>query len=215
MSLIRELKRMTIKDFGTRVEDVWKGLRPRTRRMVVGALQTGGAGSSTIAGAQTFSYDAHADWELSRLLTALDERAAEAVAKENPEHLRELRRMANACARVLEAKTESAEVFIQLVTRALLRYDYKLVDSLADSLSKRFSAGEMCEIVRQAQHAPVRALAFEALALVPVSQFFPLLDDPFYGNIARSALELQALEYDSEEARMLLDQLMTEEYFGE
>jgi len=121
MSLIRELKRMTIKDFGTRVEDVWKGLRPRTRRMVVGALQTGGAGSSTIAGAQTFSYDAHADWELSRLLTALDERAAEAEAKENPEHLRELRRMANACARVLEAKTESAEVFIQLVTRALLR----------------------------------------------------------------------------------------------
>ena len=201
---------MTIKDFGARVADVWKGLRPRTQRMVVGALQ-----AATVAAAnQTFSYDAHADWELSRLLVALDERTAEAEAQAKPENLREMKKMADACARVLETQTESAEVFIQLVTRALLRYDYARVDKLADALTERFSAAEMCEIVRQAEYAPVRALAFEALALTPVVQIFPILDDPLYADIARAALELQAIEYESDDARMLLEQLAVEEFFG-
>lgn len=204
---------MTIKDFGTRVADVWDGLRPGTRQMVVGALQQQNAGNA--GAAKKFFYDAHSDWELSRLLTALDERAAEAEAKKNPTNLRELRRVADATARVLEAQTESAEIFIQLVTRALLRFDYVRVDKLADALSQRFSAGEICEIVRQAEYAPVRALAFEALAQVHVSQFFPLIDDPFYADIVRTALEQQAFEFESEDARLLLEQLMIEELNGE
>ncbi len=209
------MKRMTIKDFGARVADVWAGLRPMTRRMVVGALQTGSAAVSPNAVNQRFTYDAHADWELSRLLTALDERASEAEARLEPENLRELRRMANACAGVLESQTESAEIFIQLVTRALLRYDYARVDALADALSDRFSAGEICEIVRQSNLAAIRALAFEALALVPVTQLMPLLDDPLYAEIARNALEQQAFEYGSEEARMILEQIMIDDFFGD
>lgn len=205
---------MTIKDFGTRVADVWDGLRPGTRRMVVGALQQQQSVANAGAG-KKFFYDAHSDWELSRLLTALDERAAEAEAQKNPRNLRELRRVADATARVLEAQTESAEIFIQLVTRALLRFDYDRVERLADALSERFSAGEICEVVRQAEYAPVRALAFEALAQVPVSQFFPLLDDPFYSEIVRTALEQQAFEFESEDARLLLEQLMLEDLDGE
>ena len=204
---------MTIKDFGTRVSDVWDGLRPVTRQMVVGALQQQSAGNA--GAAKKFFYDAHSDWELSRLLTALDERAAEAEAKKNPTNLRELRRVADATARVLEAQTESAEIFIQLVERALLRYDYARVDMLADALTARFSAAEVCEIVRQAEHAPVRALAFEALAQIPVSRLYPLIDDPLYADIVRIALEQQAFEFESEEARMLLEQLMAEELFGD
>jgi hypothetical protein len=205
---------MTIKDFGARVADVWEGLRPGTRRMVVGALQQSAASASSSAG-QKFFYDAHSDWELSRLLTALDERSADTEARKNPTNLRELRRVADATARVLESQTESAEIFIQLVTRALLRYDYARVEMLADALNRRFSAGEICEIVRQAEHAPVRALAFEALSQVPVSQFFPLIDDPIYSEIVRTALEQQAFEFESEDARLLLEQLMAEDLFGE
>lgn len=205
---------MTIKDFGARVADVWAGLRPVTRRMVVGALlQTPVTANSGVG--KKFFYDAHSDWELSRLLTALDDRSSDAEAKENLTNLRELRRMADATARVLEAQTESAEIFIQLVERALLRYDYRRVDMLADALTERFSAGEVCEIVRQAEHAPVRALAFEALAQIPVSKLLPLVDDPLYSEIVRIALEQQAFEFESEEARMLLEQLMAEELFGE
>ena len=206
---------MTIKDFGTRVADVWEGLRPGTRRMVVGAmLQQTPSTNNSVAG-QKFYYDAQSDWELSRLLTALDDRAADAEARKNPTNFRELRRVADATARVLEAQTESAEIFIQLVERSLLRYDYARVDMLADALTARFSAAEVCEIVRQAEHAPVRALAFEALAQIPVSRLFSLIDDPLYADIVRIALEQQAFEFESDEARMLLEQLMAEELFGD
>ncbi len=205
---------MTIKDFGARVADVWEGLRPGTRRMVVGALQQTPSTANSGAG-RKFFYDAQSDWELSRLLTALDDRAADAEARKNPTNFRELRRVADATARVLEAQTESAEIFIQLVERALLRYDYARVDLLADALTARFSAAEVCEIVRQAQHAPVRALAFESLAQIPVFRLFPLVDDPLYSDIVRIAIEQQAFEFESEEARMLLEQLMAEDLFGE
>jgi hypothetical protein len=206
---------MTIKDFGTRVADVWEGLRPGTRRMVVGAMLQQAPSTTNSSAGQKFYYDAQSDWELSRLLTALDDRAADAEARKNPTNLRELRRIADATARVLEAQTESAEIFIQLVERALLRYDYARVDMLADALTARFSAAEVCEIVRQAEHAPVRALAFEALAQIPVSRLFQLIDDPLYADIVRIALEQQAFEFESEEARMLLEQLMAEELFGD
>jgi hypothetical protein len=59
---------MTIKDLGPRVELAWEGLRPMTKKMLAGAIE-----ASQNTPKQTFSYDAHADWELSRLLTALDE----------------------------------------------------------------------------------------------------------------------------------------------
>jgi len=206
---------MTIKDFGTRVADVWEGLRPGTRRMVVGAMLQQTPSTGNPSAGQKFYYDAQSDWELSRLLTALDDRAVDAEARKNPTNFRELRRIADATARVLETQTESAEIFIQLVERALLRYDYARVDMLADALTARFSAAEVCEIVRQAEHAPVRALAFEALAQIPVSRLYPLIDDPLYADIVRIALEQQAFEFESDEARMLLEQLMAEELFGE
>jgi hypothetical protein len=202
---------MTIKDFGARVADVWAGLRPMTQKMIVGAMQANTFASNSI---KNFSFDAHADWELSRLLTALDERVIEAEAQADPEKHREMRRMANACAAVLQAQTESAEVFIQLTTRALKRADFNRVDELANALHERFSAGEMCEIVRQAEHAAIRALAMEALALLPTIQLLPLLDDPLYAEIARVTLETQAIEYDSEDAKMLLEDLAAERYFN-
>jgi hypothetical protein len=44
------------------------------------------------------------------------------------------------------------------------------------------------------------------LALLPVPTILPLLDDPLYADIAANALEQKAFEYDSEEARDLLEQ---------
>ena len=204
---------MTIKDFGTHVADVWAGLRPMTRRMVVGAMQIGQNSYLTQTVGKNFSFDAHADWELSRLLTALDDRAAEPEVRQNTEKFRENRRMAAACAEVLSAQTESAEVFIQLITRALRRADFARVDQLADALLERFSAGEICEIVRQTDAAAVRAIAAEALALVPTMQLLPLLDDPIYSDIVRNTLETQAVEYNSEDARMLLEDLAAERFY--
>ncbi|MGI8470549.1 MAG: hypothetical protein ACR2N3_19090 [Pyrinomonadaceae bacterium] len=200
---------MTIKDFGARVESVWEGLRPMTKKMLVGAMQT-----NAPAQKQKFSYDAHADWELSRLLSALDEQSAEAKAKNDSAKLREITQLAETCADVLQSQTESAEVFIQLATRALDRRDYKKIDALADILLKRFSVGEMCEIARQTTNPAIRALAYETLALVPVASLIPLTDDPLYSEIVRAALEQQAFEYDSEQARMVLEQLEINE-FGE
>lgn len=204
---------MTIKDFGTRVADVWAGLRPATQKLIVGAMQMGQTNNFASNSIKNFSFDAHADWELSRLLTALDERTAEAEAQANPAKFREIRRMANACSEVLQSQTESAEVFIQLATRALKRADFARVDTLANSLIERFSVGEMCEIVRQAEHAAIRALAMEALALVPTIQLLPLLDDPLYAEIVRMTLETQAVEYNSEDAKMLLEDLASERFF--
>ncbi len=197
---------MTIKDFGARVESVWQGLRPVTKKMLVGAIETNAAKSN-----QKFSYDVHADWELSRLLSALDEQANSTEVKEDAEKLRELKQFSNACARVLEAQTASAEVFIQLAKRAIARHDYKKLDALADVLLTRFSAGEIAEIIRQTDMAQIRAIAYETLALLPVSAIMTILDDSIYTEIAVNALEQQAFEYDSEEARELLEQLNLDE----
>ena len=206
---------MTIKDFGARVANVWAGLRPTTQKLIVGAMQNGQTVNSLLPNSiKNFSLDTHADWELSSLLSALDERAAEAEARAEPVKFREIRRMANACAEVLQAQTESAEVFIQLATRALRRADFARVDALANALHERFSAAEMCEIVRQAEHAAIRALAMEALALVPTLYLLSLLDDPLYADIARISLETQAIEYNSEDAKLLLEELAIERFFN-
>lgn len=194
---------MMIKDFGARVVSVWEGLRPMTKKMLVGALQASSGNTPT----QKFSYDTHADWELSRLLGALDEQAKDAEIKKDAEKLREIKQLAAACAEVLQEKTESAEVFIQLATRMVERNDFNRLDLLADILLKRFSASETAEIIRQTESAHIRAIAFETLALMPSSSILSLLQDPIYHEIAHIALEQQAFEFDNPEAQRLLEQL--------
>ena len=199
---------MMIKNFGAPVEKVWEGLRPVTKKMIVGALQSGSGGNApTTAQTQKFSYDTQSDWELSRLLTVLDEQEKDAEIRQDAEKITEIRQLAETCARVLETQTGSAEVFIQLATRILKQNDYNKFDKLSDTLSHRFSAGEIAEIVRQTEAPQIRAVAYETLALAPVSSLIFLLDDPLYAEIAINALEQQAFEFDSEEARQILEQI--------
>jgi hypothetical protein len=205
---------MMIKDFGARVVSVWEGLRPLTKKMLVGALQATVSNPSNTT-PQKFSYDAHADWELSRLLSALDEQTKDAEIKKDAEKLREIRSLADACASVLQERSESAEVFVQLAERALLRHDYKKIDALADILAKRFSVGEIAEIIRQTELPQIRAIAFETLALLPAVSLVALLDDPIYHEIAHLALEQQAFEFDNEEAQQILEQMDFDELNGE
>jgi hypothetical protein len=195
---------MMIKDFGARVASVWEGLRPMTQKMLEGAMRSGaftpGSNQST-----KFSYDAHADWEVSRLLTALDEQARDTEVRNDAAKLKEIADLAEACVRVLEAQSGSAEVFIQLAERALKQHDYKKLDRLSDSLAARFSSGEIAEIARQTEMPQIRAIAYETLALLPVPAIAPLLDDPLYADIAANALEQKAFEFESEEAREALE----------
>jgi hypothetical protein len=199
---------MMIEDFGARVASVWEGLRSTTRNLVERALQSSGASVVQPARGEGRSYDARAEWELSRLLAALDERSAESGASLNEEQAKELRRMADTTAIVLQGQTQSAEVFAQLVARSHRLHDYARIDQLADTLSARFAPSEICELARS-NNAVVRALAIEALAQSPTSMLIGLLADPIDSEIAREALERQAIEYGSEEARrvvVILDQ---------
>jgi hypothetical protein len=199
---------MTIKNFGGRVASVWDGLRPVTRKMLERALRSGST-SNPNAPAQSFNYDAHADFEVSSLLTALDERAVD-VRGEEAAVRDEIVQLAETCARVLEAQSGSAEVFIQLAERVLRQRDYKKLDSLADRLLERFSAGEIAEIIRQTDMPQIRAIAYETLAVLPVPMVAALLEDPLYSDIAANALEQKAFEYESEEAREVLEQFDNE-----
>ena len=196
-----------IKDLGAGVVSVWEGLRPITKKMLEGVMNASGTSNSNTS-AQKFSYDAHADWELSRLLYALDEQSRKSST--NADILNEIAQLAETCVRVLEAQSGSAEVFIQLAERAIKQHDYNKLDKLADRLTERFSTGEIAEIVRQTDVPQIRAIAYETLALMPVSAILPLLDDPLYADIAANALEQKAYEYDSDEARDLLDQFDSE-----
>ena len=125
-----------MEDFGGRLASVWSELRPTTRGLVERALQTS---SGTTPPARNPSanapYDARADHELSRLLTALDERALETNASLEAEKESQLRHIADTCAAVLQEKTRSAEVFAQLVRRADNQRDYARIDALADTLT--------------------------------------------------------------------------------
>lgn len=196
---------MMIKDLGARVVTIWEGLRPMTKRMLVGLMQSSSV--PTPNPISKFAYDAHSDWELSRLLTALDEQYKVAQGTKDSENRGELRQLAETCVRVLESESGSAEVFIQLATRALLQKDYNKLDKLSDTLMERFSASEIAEIIRQTELPQIRAIAYETLVLLPVSAIEPLIDDVLYSEIAMNALEQKAYEYESEEARDLLDQL--------
>lgn len=191
-----------IKNFGKRVENIWNDLRPMTRKMLEGAMKPG-----KVNARQKFSYDAHSDWELSSLLSALDEQVRESRRQKDAVRLREVRTLADVCAGVLEARTESAEVFIQLAKRALAKNDFAKVDKLADVLFDRFSAGETAEIIRQTEMAQIRAIAYETLVILPTTLIVPLLEDPLYFEIGCNVLEQQAVEFESDEARLLLEHL--------
>jgi hypothetical protein len=192
-----------IEDFGGRIATVWSELRPATRGMVEHALQARAGGS---APTRNFQYDARADIELSRFLAALDDRVSEKSNALDADKVRRLRSLAETCAAVLQDKTESAEVFAQLVQRAELQRDYKRIDVLADALSSRFAPSEICELARS-EDVVVRELANEALARFPISVLTSLLSDPVDSETARGALRRQVVEYGSEEARRLINVL--------
>src|SRR5438045_482546 len=109
---------MMIKDIGGSVATVWEGLRPVTKKMLARAFQSANP-VPTPTPSPKFQYDAHADWEVSRLLTALDEQSKSREARNNADKLSEISQMANTCVRVLVNQTASAEVFIQLAERAI------------------------------------------------------------------------------------------------
>jgi len=190
-----------IEDFGGRLASVWSELRPTTRGLVERALQSPNVTPATPRANPP--YDARADHELSRLLTALDERARETNTE--PDKGVELRRIADTCAAVLQEKSRSADVFAQLVHRADKQRDYKRIDALADALTE-FAPSEICELVRS-QDVVVRALSSEALAQFPTQVLIGLLSDPVDSEIARDALRRQAVDYGSEEARQIVNAL--------
>jgi hypothetical protein len=195
---------MMIKDLGTGIVSVWEGLRPETKKMLVGVLESKTVPTQTPS--QRYSYDAHADWELSRLLSALDEQSRNSGSGKNGEILNEISQLADTCVRVLEAQSGSAEVFIQLAERAIKKHDYNKLDALSDRLAERFSAGEIAEVVRQTEVPQIRAIAYETLAMLPVGLLVGLLDDPLYADIAANSLEQKAFEFESDEARDVLEQ---------
>lgn len=202
---------MTIEDFGARVASVWQGLRPSTRNLVERALSTPAPPQpGTIAGTASRResiYDARSEWELSRLLAALDERAAEVGAEAMGAELsRDLRRMTETCAAVLNREARSSEVFAQLLERALRVKDYGRVDEVADVMTARLAPSELCETARHLNPA-VRAVAQEALLQLPTAILVALLGDPVDAETARLALESQADEYESEEARIVVTAL--------
>jgi len=204
---------MTIEDFGARVVSVWQGLRPATRSLVERALSTptppqGPAATPAVTPSRREThYDARSEWELSRLLAALDERAAEVGPEAlSAEQSRDLLRMTETCAAVLNREARSSEVFAQLLERALRAKDYARLDEVADVMSARLSPSELCETARHLNPA-VRAVAQEALLQLPTAMLVSLLGDPVDAETARTALESQADEYESEEARIVVSAL--------
>ena len=200
---------LSIDDFGTRIASVWSELRPATRGLVERALQAALTGTQTT---RNFQYDVRADLELSRFLAALDERAAEKTNVLDAEKNGKLKSIAETCAAVLLEKTESAEVFTQLVRRAETQRDYGRIDTLADALTARFPPSEICELARS-EDKVVRELANEALARCPVSKLTALLNDPVDSETARAALRRQIVEYGSDDARQILNVLDQVEEF--
>lgn len=202
----------TVDDFGARVASVWQELRSTTRDLVESALASN---TSRPAGnARALPYDARAEWELSRLLTVLEDRAAEARESLSQEQTSNLEKMAEICAAVLLERTQSAEVFAQLVERAHARRDYARIDMLADALAKRLAPAEICELARSG-NVVIRALAHECLIAAPTSVLVGLLRDPVDAGIARDVLERQAADYGSEEARQIVNYLDQSELSGD
>jgi hypothetical protein len=194
---------LTIEDLGGRVATVWSELRPATRGLVERALQLSTGSTQPRNTPRNTPYDSRADVELSRFLTTLDDQASEAG---DVERQRRLRVVADTCALVLQDKTQSAEVFAQLVRRAQAQHDYTRIDALADALTTRFAPSEICELARS-EDLFVRELANEALARFPTGVLMSLLGDPVDTDVARDALRRQVVEYGSEEARQIVNAL--------
>jgi hypothetical protein len=203
---------MSSRQFDRKVALIWEELRPVTRNMLAGAMKSGPSHPISTT-APKFFYDATADWEVSRLLTALDEEARVPSNRKNSKRLSEIAKLADVCVRVLETQSASAEVFGLLAERALRDNDYDRLEHLADNLADRYSAGEIAEVVRQSEFPQVRAIAHETLAMLPVDAIAPLLDDGLYFEIAIYALEQKAFEFDSDEARDLLDHIDSQARF--
>jgi hypothetical protein len=200
-----------VEDFGARVENIWKDLRPTTRSLVERAWRTTPGAVAAIPRTQTVAYDARADAELSGLLTALDEQAGELAGADNDERSQKARRMADTCAGLLMEQTQSAEVFAKLIFRTHTLKDYASMDRIADALMKRLAPSEVCELARS-NNIIVRALAQEVLTQAPPSTLAVLARDPIDASEARLALIRQAQEYGSETARRVLRELEQEEF---
>ncbi|MEJ7615860.1 MAG: hypothetical protein WKF30_02540 [Pyrinomonadaceae bacterium] len=197
---------MIMEDFGAQVASVWAGMRPHTRRLIESALQSPNYGVARALPATP--YDSRAERELSVLLKALDERAASPSSNAllNAEQSRELKRMADACATLLQNQAQSAEAFAQLIERAINTHDYARIDYLADTISGRLAPSELCELTRHAAPA-VRAIGQEALSQTSTSTLVNLLGDQVDAATAREALERQAKDYGSDEARWIVSAL--------
>src|SRR5262245_55892475 len=195
-------------DFGARIENIWNDLRPTTRTLVEKAWRTTPGAITPLARPQP-AYDARADVELDRLLTALDEQAGE--AGRDSELSRKTRRMADTCATLLMEQTQSAEVFAKLILRANGLKDYAAMDRIADAITKRLAPSEVCELARS-PNVVVRALAQEVLTQAAPSTLATLARDPIDAPEARLALVRQAQEYGSDTARRVLQELEQEEF---
>lgn len=199
MSMINE-------KLGPRVTSVWNELRPQTRTLLERAWRAKPA--TPVEPSRT--YDPRADNELSRLLTALDERTQARDGANEDEPAQQARRLADTCAQMLTEQTQSAEVFVQLIQRAHARRQYAHLDELANGMATRLAPSELCDMARS-PNVVVRALAHEVLAQAPTSLLRALLHDPIDADVARTVLERQALEFGSEEAKRTLREL---EEFG-
>lgn len=198
-----------IKDLGAGIVSAWEGLRPTTRNMLVGALESPGT-IQTMGQQPKFFYDVHSDWELTRLLNALDEQRTAGLPEITSEKLAEIDQLAEICVRVLRESSASAEVFLKLAERALIKHDYRQIDELGDQLDKKYSAHEIAEVIRQTGYPQIRAISYEALVMQPVRDLAALAGDPLYGDIALAALEQKAFEFENDAARDFL-----ENYFPE
>lgn len=203
MNAWRSLLNIRIEDFGSRVASVWENLRPATRNLFEQAFASIAPAAVSPRPAANIPYDRRAEWELSRLLTALDERAADQALALSAEQRGELLRLTETCAAVLQQSAQSAEVFAQLLERALHWSDYRKVDQLSDAFPTQLSATEICELARHPNPA-IRAIAQDALAQSPTSVLVELLGDPVDAEIVRDALLRQADEYGVEEARWII-----------
>ena len=173
---------MLIEEFGAGVASVWQGLRPATRSLVVrslGAAQAAGGGAKV----QRTGYDACSEWELSRLLAALDARAADgASAGLSGEQACALGEVAETCARVLhrEARRRRSSGNSSSVRcgRAPTR-----ARCLADALSGRWRERDVR--TRAPRELGVRAIAPRRCCNCPSESWSKLLADPVDAEVAR------------------------------
>lgn len=194
---------MTINDFGGNIAKIWDELRPVTKNLVERARLSGRNLSPNTP--LRSHYDATADIELSKLLSAVDESLMDATARSDSEKIAELKDLTHTCISLLESGSASAEVFIMLAERAVRTNDYAWLERLADKLAARYSPGEIGEIIRQSDLPQIRAIAYETLAMKPLATVVPMLDDPLYATIAYVAIEAMAYEFSDESAKEFLE----------